>query len=94
MSNPHELWYGYIETILKRYPNIREREKKAIDKALEDLKAENAIDVLNFADLYYFKKKYDVRGTAKALYVVYDTALRWKRKLMKKVAINLKLTDP
>lgn len=89
MSKPRYPWHGYIRTILKRFPNVSEKEKAAIEKVIEDLKAENETDVLNYADLYYFKKKYDTRGTAKALFVSYGTVLRWNRKLIERIAYQM-----
>ena len=93
MSKPRYLWHGYIKSILKKYPKVSNKEKKAVEDALSDFSMEGRTDLLDLSEILYFKKKKDMRGAAEILYISYGTAIRRNREILRKVAAYMGLME-
>ena len=93
MSKPKYLWHAYVRAILKKYPNVSNKEKKAVEDAISEFSMAGKSHLLDLIEIYYFKEKCDMRGVAKALYVSESTPIRWNKEIMRKVAANLGLME-
>ena len=87
MSKPRYPWWGYVKKVLRRYPNVLERE--AVDAAIKDFSERP--DKLLLIDLIYLHKTHDMNGAASVCHISYGEAKRWHGEFLRCVAQHLGL---
>lgn len=87
MSKPRELWWSYVKNVLRKYPNVPERE--AVDAAVEEFT--DRPDVLALIGLVYLRKTHDLTGAAAACHVSYGAAKEWHGNFVHCVAHHMGL---
>lgn len=94
MSNPKYYWYGIVKKMVYRYPRLNDSDqdqayKKAIEEALEQIKAEeNGAEKIQAIQLVCFEKRYTLDGAAYKMHYGRNTIQRWITKFINTVGKN------
>ena len=100
MSKPRYSWWGYIKSVIRKYPkhcnakelsDIAQREKAAVDAAIKVTKGMyDGADRLKIISMVYWEKSHTLYGAAVSLPCSYETAKRYQRRFILEVAKHFK----
>lgn len=90
MSRPKAKWWGYVKSMMYRYPDHDNADEcAAVAAALEQTKRDaNGADKLRLVELVFFKKTHKLVGAAMLIPCDYETAKRWQQQFIRRVAAN------
>lgn len=79
MSHPKSQWWGYVKSMVKRYPNeTNENETRAVLLALEETsQLPSGSDRIKMVELIFLKKTHTIDGVALKLHYSADTIQNW-----------------
>lgn len=102
MSKPRYPWWGYMKTIIRRYPSEKSKESPGLSKqekaAVEAAIAEAEImpdgrDRIAFIRMVFWEQTHTLSGAALAIPCSERTARRWHTAFIKSVAKHLGLLE-
>lgn len=83
MSSPRKRWWGYVRSVLYAYPGLKpeneteQREKTAVEAALEDLnRSPEGAETRRLVNAVFFTRQYTLTGAAMREHMSYRTARR------------------
>lgn len=81
MSNPKYLWWGYINNMLRGYPDkTNEKETRAINEAIEITKGLiDGEERIKAVRLVFFDETHKIAGAAMKIHCSPETAQNWLR---------------
>ncbi len=90
MSKPRHHWWGYVKSMIRRYPDHdNEDERAAVRAAIEQTEhMSNGRDRLKIVDMVLRKKTHTLEGAAHQIPCHYETARHWHTDFIKAVARN------
>ena len=105
MSTPRYTWWGYVKSIIRRYPRLcREnpapesvggREKQAVEQAIERTRRRrDGEERLRLIELVFWKESHTLAGAALCCHVSERTARRWHGEFIRLAALCFGLLDP
>lgn len=98
MSRPKYYWFGFIKTLLRRYPEQLESDFSvmsasaiaAIDQTLAETGSlPDGAERIELINLLYFKNIYTLEGAALKLHVSERTAQYWNSQFIYRVAWHM-----
>lgn len=87
MSKPRYRWWGYVKAMLRAYPkNVTEKEKIAIEKAIEEtMTLVDGADRMKVVELVFFKGTHKLAGAAMQVPCSIETAQKYHADFIRKV---------
>lgn len=95
MSKPKHAWWGYVKSMVRKYPNrigkemcgVEAREFEAVSCAIQHFKKEkNGEEILKVIELAYWKHPYSLTGASMRLHWSYDSVVNMHRAFIRTVA--------
>lgn len=102
MSKNHYDWWGYVKSLVRKYPGNRSselsgvalRNHEAVKKAVDDtMKMDGGVNRLKVINMVHWERTRTLEGAALAVPCGYATAARWQRRFFEEVARNRDLLD-
>lgn len=102
MSKKHYDWWGYVKSLVRKYPESRSselsgvalRNHEAVRKAVDDtLNMDGGANRLKVINMVHWERTRTLEGAALAVPCDRATAARWQRRFFEEVARNLVLLD-
>ena len=100
MSKPRYSWWGYIKSVIRKYPthcrnnnlsDIAKNEKMAVNAVIESAKRMyDGYDRLDLISMIYWKKTHNLHEAAECMCLPYEQAKRYHDKFLQKVYNELK----
>lgn len=102
MGKQHYDWWGYIKSLIRKYPENRSdelsgvalRNHEAVKKAVDDtMKMDGGANRLKVINMVHWERTRTLEGAALAIPCDRATAARWQRRFFEEVARNRDLLD-
>lgn len=94
MSKPRYGWWGYVKWMIRHYPNQSQRERQAVQRAIEQTqRMDNGSERMRVVEMVFLKQTHTLEGAALMVPCSYMTARRWHNDFIRRVAKNFGLMD-
>ncbi len=91
--------WDYVKAVLREYGEYKNNPEKcrlkpfqieAVEKTLEEVKAmSNPDERLKMIELVFWERSHTLQGAALKVYVSYETAVLWHKKIVERLGVNL-----
>lgn len=92
MSKPRYDWWGYVKSMIRRYPNaVNENEKEAIERAINLTRdMDHGEERLRVIDLVFWKGTHKIPGAAMKIHYSERMAAQWHGDFIRLVGENFR----